>query len=432
MTEDARAPRSRRRTDRATVKPRRSHRKSRNGCAECRRRHIRCDKNHPTCFNCNTGDRTCVYPAGTVPEKSPSASVDDNTTEARRPRQSGTSAAPPHIPSPSRQSAAAVHQQPNTFSATDLVVFHHAQTAMEHVGLGRKGQFHKVLALGMRHRFRAPYLLDQIMALACTHLAFNLDSYPRDKTSVYLCTGLTAEGYSHHATALQTRAVESFNELMSPRGDIDIDSARFLFAGVLSLQSLAETLNVLRTQDTKFGDFMDGMVACFNLHRGVRASAGPTIRDFLPQSEELIDIMEFLNMTDDVDWRNSLRGDECQSLSALLDQSDLGEATLNACRGAAHSLQWSFDMCRGLSVQDGPHAAAAFAVTAPAAYVEALRRCCPEALLVLAYYGVLLHRCQEYWVYGDAGARMVRAIADHVGTYWKDAMRWPLQEIEAI
>ncbi|KAJ3472656.1 hypothetical protein NLG97_g10813 [Lecanicillium saksenae] len=303
---------------------------------------------------------------------------------------------------------------------------------MEHVGLGRKGQFHKVLAMGLRHRFRAPYLLDQILALACMHLALHLNEYLQDATPMYIGTGLTADHLRHHATALQTRAVASFNELMGPQGDIDVDSARFLFAGVLSLQSLAETLGVLREKELKFSDFMDSMVACFNLHRGVRVATGQAIREFLPQSEDLNDIMEFLNITEDMDWRTKARGQECQSLQALLDKSDLGEATLGACRGAVHSLQWSFDMCRGLSVQDGPHAASAFAVTAPVGYVEALRRCNPEALIVLAYYGVLLHRCREYWVYGDAGARLIRGIADHVGAYWREAMQWPLREIGAI
>ncbi|EJP62673.1 uncharacterized protein BBA_08388 [Beauveria bassiana ARSEF 2860] len=101
--------------------------------------------------------------------------------------------------------------------------------------------------------------------------------------------------------------------------------------------------------------------------------------------------MEFLNISEDVNWMTKVRGRECQSLLGLFEG-------LDACRGATHSLQWSFDLCQGLSVQDGPHAVSAFAVTASLAYVEALRR-------------------------------MVRAIADHVGEYGRNATRWPLPEI---
>lgn len=95
-------------------------------------------------------------------------------------------------------------------------------------------------------------------------------------------------------------------------------------------------------------------------------------------------------------------------------------------REAVHSLQWSFDMNRGLSVQNSPHAAVAFSVTAPIGYVDRLRKYSPEALVIMAYYGVLLHRCREYWVFGDAGERMVRAVGDHLGGYWGDVLGWPL------
>ncbi|KAM3439265.1 hypothetical protein MY4824_002794 [Beauveria thailandica] len=426
MPDYVRTMRSRKRSSRAEFKPRRSHRKSRNGCAECRRRHIRCDKNHPVCFNCNTGDRACIYPAGAIPDGFSRAAPEVNGQVAQRPTSQSDNRT--QLPQPLD---ADVHlaAEADTFSATDLVVFHHAQTAMAQEGLGRKGQFTKVLTFGLRHRFRAPYLLDQILALACMHLAFSIDHYTGDaqRTSIY--AGMTEESLRHHATARQTRAVASFNEHIGEQADLDIDAARFLFAGTLSLQSLAETLSVLRSDGLKFGSFMDRMVACFSLHWGVRVATGKPMREFLPQSQELHDIMEFLNMSEDINWRNKVRGRECQSLLSLFEGSDLGEASLDACRGAAHSLQWSFDMCQGLSVQDGPHAVSAFAVTAPPGYVEALRRCVPEALIVLAYYGVLLHRCRACWIFGDAGARMVRAIADHIGAYWRDAMGWPLQEI---
>lgn len=60
---------------------RRQHKKSRNGCSECKRRHIRvgrtssavtvprliflsgrqCDEQRPTCINCTKAERACSY-----------------------------------------------------------------------------------------------------------------------------------------------------------------------------------------------------------------------------------------------------------------------------------------------------------------------------------------------------------------------------------
>ncbi|KAF4431771.1 Lysine biosynthesis regulatory protein LYS14 [Colletotrichum fructicola] len=45
-----------------TTETRRSHKKSRNGCTECKRRHIRCDERQPSCANCEVAERACVFP----------------------------------------------------------------------------------------------------------------------------------------------------------------------------------------------------------------------------------------------------------------------------------------------------------------------------------------------------------------------------------
>lgn len=423
----------------APVKPRRSHRKSRNGCAECRRRHIRCDKNHPVCINCSTGDRTCVFPAAAQPSDKVVAAIANGVgVVGGADPQVATPATSDNGPIPIRlePDAGAHGGEPNIFSAIDLIVFYHAQTAMSAVGLGQKGQFRHVCGIAMKYRYRAPYLLDQVLALAAVHLSMHLpESYADDPPTLSLLTDLTPESLRHHATLRQTRGVTAFNNSLTgdvlEKDDPDSASARLLSAGLLSLQNLAETLSVLRTEQMSFGSFIDSIVDCFNLHRGVRAATGKPIHEFVRRSKDLGPLMDFLNMTSDMDFRTIPSGRECDSLSGILDRSDLGEATLGACKGAVHSLQWSFDMCRDRTLRDGPHLTSAFAVTAPAGYVDALRRYCPEALVILAYYGVLIHRCREYWVFGDAGARMVRAIAEHAGSYWREALSWPLSVIES-
>jgi hypothetical protein len=45
------------------TKTRRPHKKSHNGCTECKTRHIRCDERQPTCANCEVAERECAYKA---------------------------------------------------------------------------------------------------------------------------------------------------------------------------------------------------------------------------------------------------------------------------------------------------------------------------------------------------------------------------------
>ncbi|KAI1746175.1 hypothetical protein F4680DRAFT_455392 [Xylaria scruposa] len=49
--------------------PRRSHTKSRKGCDNCKRRHIRCDENFPQCRNCTKHKVRCPYNDVSVPDE---------------------------------------------------------------------------------------------------------------------------------------------------------------------------------------------------------------------------------------------------------------------------------------------------------------------------------------------------------------------------
>ncbi|KAL4789804.1 hypothetical protein BDV19DRAFT_373550 [Aspergillus venezuelensis] len=47
----------------AKFRPRRRHRKSRNGCAECKRRRIKCNEMKPSCSRCILTMQKCIYPS---------------------------------------------------------------------------------------------------------------------------------------------------------------------------------------------------------------------------------------------------------------------------------------------------------------------------------------------------------------------------------
>ncbi|KAH8810383.1 hypothetical protein DL96DRAFT_539268 [Flagelloscypha sp. PMI_526] len=71
---------------------RRTHGKSRNGCIECKTRHIKCDEQFPSCSNCTRRKHTCVYKSNTSAKRRESS------------QESLSSAAPspsptlPHLP----------------------------------------------------------------------------------------------------------------------------------------------------------------------------------------------------------------------------------------------------------------------------------------------------------------------------------------------
>ena len=66
----------------------------------------------------------------------------------------------------------------------------------------------------------------------------------------------------------------------------------------------------------------------------------------------------------------------------------------------------------------------------PGPFVDLLQQLQPLALVVLAYFGVLVHRSRRFWIFGDSGTFVIRAVAAHVGSGWEEPLRWPLEQLE--
>ena len=473
-------------------KTRRSHKKSRNGCAECKRRHIRCDERQPSCGNCHAADRQCCYPvanasvrgqglqgehvtshqhgqkvANTSLDLSPrlidqtTANDDDGhlhpTAIERTPTQPlphrrqaenlPPSTAPEEpsllsllsseplllldnqefnpyqIPSPASptqlgdsyyNSAAGCHpglsRVPDTvskaiFTPQHMILLHHAHLVPNFTGPNRSA-----VDVAVRRAIDSPYLLDEVLSFTAFHLA-------------YLYPG-SAENLRRLATELQTRALASFTRLTetTPPDDKATAVPRFMFSGILGRHVLADTVSY---HCSDFHTFIDRFIACLSLNRGIRAVIPPA-REYLNNTE----IQPFLNVILEAQKKITSPGNECAPLTRLINESDLGEASLSACHQAVEVLQWSFDLFQGLDEEEYPQSASAFSVRIGTGFADMLRKQRPEALVILAYYGVILYRCRSFWAFRGAGASIINLISKHLGSYWQDALAWPLHVIQ--
>lgn len=77
----------------------RPHKKSRNGCTNCKTRKVKCDEARPTCRSCRLRKQTCVYTA--PPSATPSAGSSTSPVVSTR-RPSSQSSRPPSDRMPSR------------------------------------------------------------------------------------------------------------------------------------------------------------------------------------------------------------------------------------------------------------------------------------------------------------------------------------------
>lgn len=479
------------------TKTRRPHRKSRNGCAECKKRHIRCDEHQPSCANCEAAERVCSFltsQAGKqkqkqgprqrakqqqsqqrqqpepAPDPDPTATilttlefssesngevivnadldhavlsplvvplsndqpdldqVLDHLSHTSIPQHDslsftkGHSTNPHHIPSPASPlelsnvstppadccpglSIVPEYMSKAIYIPQHMVLMHYANTVPNFTGPERS-----VIDIAVRHAIVSPYLLDEVLAFTAFHIA---SIYPGSAT--YLrCL----------ATELQNRALASFTQITKvvPSDHKATAVPRFLFSAILGRHVLADALT-LCSSDFRF--FIDRFVECINLNRGIK-SVTPPAWDYLYSTE----IQPFLRVVHEAQTKITSPGNECDPLIRVMDNSDLNEASVKACRDAIGVLQWCFDLCQGLDEDNYLQAASVFSVRIEANFVDVLRKHRPEALLILAYYGVLLYRCRNFWAFHDSGATMIRAISDWLGSYWQDSLVWPLYVLE--
>ncbi|KAH8686346.1 Upc2 protein [Ilyonectria robusta] len=401
----------------AQIKSRRPHRKSRRGCAVCKKRRIKCDERHPQCGNCVVTHRVCSY----LEQSAGNGSGASTGAVTAAPRSSGAS------PGPSLSSGAgeggrrsagpidlgAVFDAPGggpTFTVIHMALLHHAEVNMaEYMAL--QGVIRPIIDAAIHNAVTAPYLLDQLLALSALHLS------TQDLTK--------ASNYRQQATELQTRALGMFNQIREDISECNY-MPTFLFATLLGIHVLRETL---ADHHLALSDFVGAFVGYARLHRGVRAVTNVYWESIV--HSDLKPLLYITNWTDLAE--NRTPGLETADLKGFLESSDLAPSSIKACIGALDWVQWVIDMIAmepsrfDLAV----HATMAWPLMIPDEYIDGVYQHRPEALVVLAYYAAILHQHRRYWVFGNAGSSLIQFITLHVGGFWADVLTWPQNVISS-
>ncbi|KAJ5092018.1 hypothetical protein NUU61_006888 [Penicillium alfredii] len=131
---------------------RRSHTKSRKGCSECKRRHVKCDEGAPKCSLCKKRKLECVYPP-------PNSDADSPRGSSIAQDGSDSGALTPGGDSPWQT------------RMVEMRLFHQYLTATYHT-LAQDGLSGYHLSISIpRMATSFPYLLDSLLALSALHLA---------------------------------------------------------------------------------------------------------------------------------------------------------------------------------------------------------------------------------------------------------------------
>lgn len=281
-----------------------------------------------------------------------------------------------------------------------LELFHHFATRLagDLVPDSRMSTFFTDLAV--RESLGTPYLMDELLALSAAHKS----TLNPDRRDFYLT----------EATRLQTRGLSRHNAVQTELSD-DNCVAVFMYSAILGQHVLFDTFSL----QGDFPSVISKLVQCLSLHRGIRtiaaSSSERTLRELLGGD---LSHLEPLGPVQP--------GDESSLLWDQLDGSQLSGAAKHDCQEAVKALQVMFSRQR-LGTVRGALAVQEWAVRVPTGYVELLNQRRPEALVILAYYAVLLHRERTYWSIGGTGSYLIRSITSHLGEYWAEWLEWPNQ-----
>ncbi|KAH1488400.1 hypothetical protein LV164_002225 [Aspergillus fumigatus] len=381
--------------------PRRAHKKSRNGCLECKRRHIKCNENRPICSNCTVSERVCEYginvfkvtrPVDWSYQSTASASLSPVTN-----LPSGRSSLSPNPGAPQDAPVNMLHME----------LFHHLYTETFPELDRRKyaDHFHSI----MPHLLKAPYVVNELLAFSALHLS---TKHPE------------RQGYYRtHAAQLQTHALAIFKETT-----LEVNQETcvplFFFSAILGLHTLCD---VLVYRDNDFDQFVDKFVHCFRIQRGVRAICGKAwgllhqsvVKPLLADGQSLYHF-------------DGRLGAGCEKLLRLVQAANLGATLTDIYKQAIEHLQTSTNALIAAGILAGSnHGNTAWPVLVPPEYIDLLLQRRPEALVILAHYAILLHSCRDSWMFGDGGRFLIESIRDFLGPDWTEWLEWPIKALDS-
>ncbi|KAI9925976.1 hypothetical protein ASPWEDRAFT_25797 [Aspergillus wentii DTO 134E9] len=366
---------------------RRQHRKSRNGCIECKRRHVKCDEKRPICSNCTVSERTCQYADPDAPSTVSSAHA---------------SPAPPVARTSAQDVPEDVEHKCPPVNMEHIELFYHLSTQtihslrLEHEGLDVS--FSDI----MKELVSAPYLMNELLGLSAMHLS---TLHPEKQNH-----------YRHQAAELQNHGLSIFNQ-MKPEINAETCVPMFVFSAVLGLHVMCETF-VFR--EIEFEPFMDRFVRYLSLHQGVRVMTIGTW-DLLKQSA----LQPLLKQGEAIP-SGTESGHTCARLLDLIKGAYLSHEYMDIYEKAISALQSVLSAAQSdLNGRPNINAIITWPVILPPGYTELLRKREPYALIILAHYAALVHSRRDLWMCGDGGQFLIELISRHLGSGWSDWLIWP-------
>ncbi|KAL4879245.1 hypothetical protein BJY04DRAFT_194113 [Aspergillus karnatakaensis] len=374
---------------------RRSHRKSKAGCLQCKRRKVKCDERKPTCQKCIVHGVSCSF------EDDPFLLSTAQSIERAR-----------SVPDPSPHITTPPIPSPSPLGIADLELLHHYMTSTCYT-VSRTPSIQSIWRDHVpRIGFTTPFLLHAVLALSALHLAHLTPS----KRATYI-----AQAEYHHATGMSA-VIPSMQTLASDNG-----AAMFLFSALTSIHFCATihhgTASSILSTEGPLSEWA-------RLFRGTKAVIDTSSIDL--RSGELSPI--FLTGA----YFSSIRRDpktlqEGQmyvwELKKFITQQHAHEEALREIY-----IKVADQLACTLAVTLRPNiletgTVFAWLIEASGEYLDLLRQEKPTALIVFSYFCVAVQQIEWAWWTEGLSSRLMSQAYTALEEGYRIWLRWPMEQM---
>ncbi|KAI5246662.1 hypothetical protein E4T42_06324 [Aureobasidium subglaciale] len=386
----------------ARARQRRAHKKSRNGCSQCKKRHIKCDEKQPACSGCVIAGLDCPFASdlttlhGTV-QASPATSSNVSTISRQSPLITAA-LSPSTLGRFNSGIDSADRFEDVDVNMVHLQLFSHFMSDTSRTFIKTDSSL-EVYQRNLRECvFSQRYLMHEVLSLAALHMSLQSASQ----------SAVQGKCYQHLATTLQSKALAGFNEAVQEINDTNCLTL-LLFSHMLGVHSFCE---VFISQDESFSNFLTRLLQAIHLLRGVNAVIQPWWHVL-----STTDMVQLMREGEAHRIATESLETTVPHLHNLIATADISETSLCIYREALRRLDAAL---HGSELRDDINIVFAWLVTSPKEYTDLLAERRPEALVLLAYYALVLHRRRSSWLIGTAGQRMYGWIRNYLGERWVD------------
>ncbi|KAL4794085.1 hypothetical protein BDV19DRAFT_205547 [Aspergillus venezuelensis] len=366
--------------------PRRPHTKSRSGCQRCKEKHIKCDEARPACSACVRYNVPCIPK---VPKTSSSAPALGTSGESSR------IASPAQSPSTTRSS----------LTIWEFELLHNWITRVTEAFEVSPGFHNAWRDRAVKEALNHEWFLHMILILSALHMA--LTKHPSFTET-------------HRAFILQgcSDATTRFRQEAENPSDRNCHAVQ-AFPFLLTIYALA--LGQLDREVKSEAVILDEMIGIMVLIKGHRLVEDTTNPFIALQNDHWVQEGDFRGDQADAQFDSELIL-ALRQLQLWIEGSSDSLAAKAINTGAVRAFMPGLEFHVHRNVR-----ALAWPTEVESNYLDLLRQRNPTAMVILAYYAVVLGQSSSQWWCANWGVRLGSVIVSILPAEYREAIAWPLQ-----